>query len=212
VKCYYDLYTRPADRDALIELLESAKRLGYCLLGVEYEGDWKEAKSLSQEIGIRIVRVVVLEGDSRSEVARSLPGKPRNALFFVKATNQDVARYASANKKFAGFLAVPGQERLIDRSTKTLFHERGWGIVLVTLNRLLSERKSRRTWRYYYLALRRAYAYKIDLALVSAARTGSELWHPLSAIGVGELFGVPAEYTASWLTSHPARIVSILTR
>lgn len=212
MKCYYDLYVKPQSREALVGLLQAAKRLGYCLLGVEYSGEWGEVESLSKEIGVRTVRVLVLEGDTRRELARRLAGVTRNTLFFAKGVNQDVARYSSVNKKFAGFLAVPGQERLVDRSTKKLFHERGWGIVLVSLNHLLSEERNRRIWRYYYLSLRRAYAYKVDLALVSAAESAGGLWHPLSAMGVGELFGVPAEYAASWLTSHPARIMDVFTR
>lgn len=211
MKCYIDLYTRPRDAGSLREILEAAGSMGYCLVGVEYAGDWGEAKRISKEAGVDIVRVAVVEGASRREVASKLAGERGGSLLFVKGVNQDVARYSSSNKKFAGFVAVPGMERLVDRSTRTLFHERGWGLVLVPLDLLIMGR-GRSVWRYYYLVLRRAYAYRVDLALVSAARTAGELWHPLSAIGVGELFGVPAEYASSWLTSSPARLIDLMRR
>lgn len=212
MKCYIDLYTKPSSNEALQGILREARRLGYCLLGVEYQGDWGVVEAAAGEAGVRVARVSVVEGESRSEVAGRSAGAPPGTLLFVKGVNRETARYASVNKRYSGFMVVPGQESLVDRSTKTLFQERGWGLVLIDLSRLLSPSPARGVWRYYYLSMKRAYAYRLDAALVSGANGPGELWHPLSAIGVAELFGVPAEYAEGWLTSHPARVAGTLRR
>lgn len=212
MKCYIDLYTRPSSDEALHDVLREGKRLGYCLLGVDYHGDWEVVEAAGREAGVRVVRVTVLEGSSRGEVAKRSASAPQGSLLFVKGVNRETARYASVNKRYTGFIVVPGQESLVDRSTKTLFQERGWGLVLIDLSHLLSPSRARGVWRYYYLSMRRAYAYRLDAALVSGATGPDGLWHPLSAIGVAELFGVPAEYAGAWLTIHPARVAGTLTR
>jgi len=207
--CYIDLLVRPRTPEDAAEIVVAAKRLGYCLLGVEAPDDvFDIARSEASRHGLKVIRVYTAPGAKRAEVAKSLESAPRGrVLRLALPKGADAARYAGANKKLAGFVVEPGQERLVDRSTRRLFMERGWGIVVIPLVYLLREPYSLRTWKYYYVALRRGYAYSVDLALASGARDERELWHPYSAAGVGELVGVPWEVSILWLTSSPARII-----
>jgi len=208
-RCYTDLLVRPRDAGEASRIVEVARRLGYCILGVEAEDPlFKAMLGEAERAGLRLVRVYTAPGSKRSEVARSLEGAPRRGVLKLAVPKApDAARYAGANKKLAGFIVEPGMERLVDRSTRRLFMERGWGIVVVALDHLLRDPRSLRTWKFYYVALRRAYAYGVDLALASGARSWRELWHPYSAAGVGELVGVPWEAAVTWLTSSPARVL-----
>jgi len=207
--CYIDLLVRPRDAKESSRIVEAAGRLGYCILGIEGPDDvFEAARSQASQHGLRVVRVYTAPGAKRAEIARSLESAPRGKVLRLAVPKAaDAARYAGANKKLAGFVVEPGQERLVDRSTRRLFMERGWGIVVVPLVHLVRDPYSLRTWKYYYVALRRGYAYSVDLALASGARDAGELWYPYSAAGVGELVGVPWEASILWLTSSPARIL-----
>jgi len=207
--CYIDLLVQPKGPEEAVKIVETARRLGYCLLGVEASDEvFDTVKKEANRHGLRVVRVYTASGARRADVARNLESAPRGRVLRLAVPKAaDAARYAGANKKLAGFVVEPGQERLVDRSTRRLFMERGWGIVVVPLVYLLREPYSVRTWKYYYVALRRGYAYGVDLALASGARDAGDLWHPYSAAGVGELVGVPWEVSVLWLTSSPARII-----
>ncbi len=208
-RCFIDLLVTPPSPNEGRSIVEAAARLGYCVLGVE-AGD--ETVSTMQEVGgslgLGIVRVFTAPGARRSEVARALEGAPKGRVLKLAVPKApDAARYAGANKKLAGFLLSPGLERLVDRSTRRLFMERGWGIVVLPLIHLLRNPGSARTWRFYYVAMRRAYAYGVEMALASGARNPRELWHPYSAAGIAEIVGVPWEAASLWLTSSPARVI-----
>ena len=204
--CYIDFYTNPPNDEALERILLEADKLGYCKIGAPH--------NLKPGIAGRVehLPLILIEASTRRDVARALariPGKKR-AIVLVKPQGLDAARYACVNKRIAGLLLEPGGEKFVDRSTANLFRERGWGIVVVPLAYIAEAPKSRRIWRFYYLTLRKAYAYGINVALASGATSEWELWHPYSAAGVAELFGIPGDYARLWLSSAPASLLSAL--
>ncbi len=199
---FINTLTRP-NYPEVERLLEAASRLGYCLVGVARRPGEKPVEASRGRA--RAVSVYVVEGESRRDVALALERVPRGYPVIVEAKAVDAARYASVNKRVLGFIVRPGSEKLVDRSTSRLFRERGWGLVAVPLPTSYRDPFSRRAWRALYVALRRAFAYGIDVALVSEAVDHMALWHPRSAAGVGEVVGVPWEVSASWVSSSPAR-------
>ncbi len=212
--CYIDLYTNPSDLENLERILVKAKRLGYCVIGVD--DDLRIRYGLEEvdtsNVNVRIVWITLIEASTRREAYKKLASKKRvkKNLAIVKPKGIDAARYAGTSKKLAGLLVEPGGERFVDRSTSILFRERGWGTVIVPLLPLTSIPKSRKIWRFYYLVFRRAYAYGINLSLASGARNPGELWHPYSAAGVASLFGIPGEYSRTWLSSSPSTLLDKL--
>ncbi len=204
--CFYDVLTCPRDNEASIRLVESAKRLGFCGIGLATRPD-KGIEERARNLDIKVVFAAILDGAKRRDVARQYEALKHEGyrLFIVRPGSVDVARYASANKKYHGFIVSLGFERLVDRSTSRLFRERGWGIAVVSLDHLLRRGAgSRRAWRYYFISLRRGLAYGVPLALASCARDPSDLWHPASILGVAEVVGVPAEVAASWISRIPS--------
>ncbi len=209
--CYTDFYVNPQDPDVLEGIIEKLKKLGYCRVGIDY----RFYKSINLErinrYGISLFWVNIIEASTRKEAARKLSssGKAGKPLNLVVARNINVARYASVNKRFAGLYLLPGHEKYVDKSTFKLFKERGWGVLVFPLRFLLEPVKSRRTWRFYYIGFRRAYAYGISIALASAATNPGEVWHPYSAAGVASLFGIPGEIGRIWLSSSPLSVLSV---
>ncbi len=204
--CYVDIYTNPPNDEAFERILVEAEKLGYCKVGAPYNLKPRGARRVEH------LPLFLVEASTRREVARALariPVKGR-AIVLVKPQGLDAARYACVNKRVAGLLLEPGGERFVDRSTANLFRERGWGIVVVPLTYIAEAPRSRRIWRFYYLALRKAYAYGISVALASGASSEWGLWHPYSAAGVAELFGIPGDYARLWLSSSPASLLSAL--
>ncbi len=208
MSCFIDLYTEPVNVDNAVDIVRHARRLGYCIIGMKPldPSEWNRIADEGLKVGVRVVKVYLVKGSNRGEVASRAVKAPRGAILVAEARSQEVARYASVNKRFAGYVVVPGMERIVDRSTRNLFRERGWGIAIVLLRYLL-EKRDKATWRYYYLSLRRGFAYNVDVALASGARDSSELWHPMSAAGVATIVGIPGEYARLWLTSAPARVI-----
>ncbi len=149
--------------------------------------------------------LVVVSGRVRREVARALEKVPPRTPVIVDPGGLDAARYASVNKRVIGFLLRRGSEKLVDRSTRRLFQERGWGVVVVSLRHAVEDPSSPGVWRYYYLAFRRAQAYGVDLALASMARGPLEAWHPESAASLAVLAGASREHALPWLSSSLPR-------
>ncbi|MCE4600692.1 MAG: hypothetical protein F7C38_03925 [Desulfurococcales archaeon] len=213
MSCFIDLYTEPVNVDDAVDIVRYAGRLGYCIVGMRPfdPSDWSRIVDEGLKVGVKMVKVYRVKGSNRGDVAGRAAKAPRGVILVAEAKSQEIARYASVNKRFAGYIVVPGMERIVDRSTRNLFRERGWGVVIVLLRYLLGKR-DKATWRYYYLSLRRGFAYNVDIALASGARDSSELWHPMSAAGVASIVGVPGEYARLWLTSAPARLIDAFQR
>ena len=149
--------------------------------------------------------IVIVRGRVRREVARALERVPGKTPVLVDPEGLDAARYASVNKRVLGFLLRRGSEKLVDRSTRRLFRERGWGIIVVSLRYAVEDSSSLGVWRYYYLAFRRAQAYRVDLALASMARRLEEVWHPESSTSMAVLAGSSRELAIPWVSSSLPR-------
>jgi len=190
--CYIDLLASPSSAEAAASILRVARRMGYCRL---YSPGGFEG----------FEEIAVVRGASRRDVARALSSVPRGIPVLVEPASVDAARYASVNKRVLGIIVRPGLERLVDRSTKRLFDERGWGMVVFPLSTLYTSPYSARAWRFTSVFLRRAFAYGIDVGFASEAVDELALWHPMHVAGVAETVGVPGEVALSWLSSAPAR-------
>ena len=213
MKAYIDFYIKPMRQSEIEKMFARLKGLGYAKVGVDSSLYNKiNIKKIGEKYGVRVFWINLIEATNRREAARKLSmiEKTPNALNLIHARGVDAARYAGTSKKLAGMLLEPGYEKFVDKSTAKLFRDRGWGIIVIPLKYLLGAPKSRRIWRFYYLSLRRAYAYNINISLASAASTPEELWHPYSAAGVASLFGVPGEFARLWLSSSPQGLLSIL--
>jgi len=195
LKCYYDMLVRPRSYTILERIAALAKRMGYCKLGVE--GNFAPSEML--------VRVSILKGAKRADIARLLSNVPRGSIPIVDPEGLDAARYASVNKRVLGFIVRPGMERLVDRSTRRLFEERGWGLVVVPLSSVASNPFSRRQWKFVATVMRRAFAYGIDLAFASEAADPLDLWHPMHIVGLAETVDVPGVMVKTWLSSSVSR-------
>ncbi len=191
---YYDLSIHDVSR----ETLALARRLGYKLVGSE--------NSAEAEDIVRIVRRVHVKGSTRRDIARALSNiRTGRALVVVEPLSMEAARYAAVNKSVHVIRVAPGMHRVIDRSTKRLFEERGWGALEVTLRPAALRHRS---WmRYLYISLRKAYSLDIPLVVVSDARSRWELWHPRSIAGLAEVAGIPGDAALAWFSNSARRVV-----
>lgn len=208
VACFIDLSVRPGSLDDFKEIARTAKDMGICVLGLDCEGlelSVGEARSLSEDLGVAIVCRAVLRGSRRREIAVKLRSINRNTLIVVEAETLDVARYAAVKKSVDIIRATPESYDLIDRSQARLFRERGWGAIEISLKPVLKNPVS--TLPRLIPALRRAYAYGIDLILVSDASNPYELIHPRSAAGIASLAGIPGDYALSYVSTVPRSIL-----
>ncbi len=193
---YYDLsIANPTD-----ETLATARRLGYTIVGSQKEpGDAK---------GVRVVRRIHVKGSTRKEIAKALSKTVREkVLVVVEPLSLEAARYAAVNKRVHLIRVAPGLQRIIDRSTKRLFEERGWGAIELTLKPATLDEKG--WFRYLYISLRKAYSLDIPVVLVSDAESRWELWHPRSVAGLAELAGIPGDAALSWFHNSARRIVTV---
>jgi len=207
---YADLSLRPQSTGDALELLREAARLGYKLIAIEEleELDKERISEESSKRGLTVVWRRTIASENRRgfrEAARGRVGR----LMVAEPLSLEAARFAASSKSFHLLRITPGMERLIDRSTKRLFSERGWGAIEVSL-RLLLNNWGPREWRYYSVSLRRAHAYGLTTVIVSDASRPEELWHPYSVIGVSAIAGLPGPLARRSITSAPRVVASML--
>ncbi len=208
VACFVDLSVRPGSLDDFKEIARTAKDMGICVLGLDCESlelSVDEARSLSEKLGVVMVCRAVLKGSRRRDIAVKLRSTNRNTLIVVEAETLDVARYAAVKKSIDIIRVTPESYNLIDRSQARLFRERGWGAIEISLKPVLEDPES--ALPRLIPALRRAYAYGIDLILVSDASNPYELIHPRSAAGIASLAGIPGDYALSYVSTVPRSIL-----
>ncbi|MEB3787810.1 MAG: hypothetical protein GSR78_03540 [Desulfurococcales archaeon] len=194
---YYDLsIINPTS-----ETLAAARRLGYTIVGSQKEPGGDEV--------VKVVRRVHVKGSTRKEIARALGKTVKGeVLVVVEPLSLEAARYAAVNKKVHLIRVAPGMQRIIDRSTKRLFEERGWGAIELTLKPATLGEKG--WFRYLYISLRKAYSLDIPVVVVSDAESEWELWHPRSAAGLAELAGIPGDAALSWFHNSARRIITMV--
>lgn len=186
-----------------------ARRLGFNAVAVEFvEGLGEdELEEASSRHGVRVYTRVTLRASTRREARRAYDSAPRADIVVLEAEGLDAARYGAV-KEFIHLVRItPGMEKAVDRSQARLLREKGWGGIEVSLAYARRFWRDPSTWRFYQLVLRRAFAYDINVVLVSDASSVDELWSPHSAAGVAEATGVPGDYALTWMSSVPASII-----
>jgi len=208
---FADLYIKPKSTDEALNMIARARSMKIGLLGIDAGSiiDSDEVNRQASRLGVKIYYIYVVEGERRSEIARHVRRAPRNAIITVTPWSIDAARYAAVNKRVHIIRIPPGMERIVDRSTAKLFRDRGWGAVELVLRNLLSSWRDSEGWRHYYLAMRRAYAYGLNVVLSSGAEYQHEMWHPYQMAGIASLAGVPGEHALTWVSSTPSYIASL---
>lgn len=182
--------------------------MGYSLLGIERNAsiDWDRLLSVAAEKKIKILGVVIVSGSTRAEMRRSMEeSKGKGELVVAAPRSLDALRYSSVRKEIHLVKIVRGMEKYVDASQATLFRNRGWGAVEVSLSEL---------WRsggvsFLYEVMRRAYELKVDLVVTSGATSAEELWSPQAVIGLISSFSISRMKALSWITSVPARIAEL---
>ncbi len=207
---FTDLYIRPDNTIEALNMISYAKRMKIGMIGIDLRSDidLDKVTEYAGKLGIRIIYRYDVEGKRRSEIAKLLRRAPRNAIVTIIPQSIDAARYAAVNKRVHMIRIPLGMEKIADKSTAKLFRDRGWGAIEVVLHYLLGSQRNNK-WKHYYVTLRRAYSYNINVVLSSGARNIHEMWHPYQMAGIASLAGVPGEHAITWVSSVPAYITQI---
>ena len=217
---YIDTCMRPSNTEDALGILRDASKLGYKALVFEYDEfvDMSAVARAADERGIRIFwRITVRAGDRKS-IKKALGSRPsRVSLVALEPLSYEAARYAARSRSIHILTIGPGMEKYIDRSTLTLFEQRGWGLAeiqLTGLSDLLVDPPARAEQRlkHVFVAMRKAAGYGIPASVASCAETRWDLVHPQHVAGIASLAGVPPEVSVRWLTVDPARMLSVALR
>ncbi len=189
--------------DDVESTLRIARRMGYSHLGVPVDV-YDDVKEAAGRLGLKLVPRIHIVAESASDV-KPIRGR---GVVVVEPLSLEAARRAAVARGVHLLRVRPGMQRVIDRSTFRLFKNRGYGAIELSLKHLLDGRTS--TWRWFMVSLRRAYAYGLDLVLVSDSHSLWELWHPRSIEGLAELAGIPGKVGLSWVSNVPGSIASLV--
>ncbi len=202
---FADLCIRPASHKEAVHMIRTLIGFGYRIIGVEARNDIN-IESLRKEFGGGILQRITLRVNNKKEFNRVVSKKlvNNNIIVSVETRSLEVARLAAVSKKVDLLTLVPGLEKAVDKSTRTLLSQKGFGGIEIVLSYITRNKENRshiRVWKYYYQSLRRASGYMIPATVSSCAESVFELWHPMQIVGFASLFDVPMEITRSWITN-----------
>lgn len=205
----FDLWIRIEDRNALTELVNMAKKLGYTVLGIECLGNYGQVleSSLKRLKGIKLLKRITIISSNESEVKHSLRGIKLNYdVVAVKPLSYQVARLAARDGRIDLVVADKESLKFIDLSEIRLL-EKFKGAIEIPLNQLLvpSEVLLSKLIRKLRLISR----YDVPLVLSSGAKSPYELWHPLHIVGLMTMLGLPESKVWESLTITPKNLVII---
>lgn len=186
-------------------MLRRAKELRFSRLSLELsEGlEWEEVERAAEELGLRVVPRVTVEGSTRAEMRRALDKVARRGVITAaRPKSLDALRYSSVSKSVHLIRVEQEVERFIDRSEARLFRSRGWGALELSLGGLSGRRLA-----LLYEISHKAHALDLNLVISSDASSPQDMWSPLSVIGLLSSFGIPAWRAKSWLTSVPSYVI-----
>lgn len=199
-----DLWVKAKDKNALMKIIEVAKRLGYNALGIEYTD-----KSIVQELetikDVRILKRITITSSSDLEIKRSLRGiKLKYDIVAVKPLSYQAARFAARDGRVDLIVADKESLRFIDLSEIRLL-ERFNGAIEIPLKQLLGLKE--RILAQFVRRIRLITRYDAPLVLSSSAETFHELWHPLQIIGLMNILGLPETKAWEALTITPKQLI-----
>ena len=214
-RVFVDLCARPSTVEDAVNMLALYSRLNYKIVAFE-KSPWLDTTRIEKaadDVGIRVVWRRTLRASRPREIQRQLKGLERDELIAVAAETLEAARFAARNKRVHILTVSPGMERIVDRSTLTLFQQRGWGVVEVHLLPVLvatmePERRLDYTLRAMFTIFRRAVGYNLPLVISSCSNSPWLLPHPLHIIGLAALGDIPEEVSIQWITANPLNIIS----
>ena len=165
------------------------------------EGEAGRLKSVAARYGIEVIPRVHVVADTARDLAR-IRGR---GLVVVEPTSLEAARKAAIMRSVRVIRVRPGMQRIVDRSTARLLRSRGGGAIELSLASL--SRGGVGSWRWFTVSLRRAFAYGIDVVLVSDSETRWDVWHPRHIEGLASLAGIPHKLGLSWISNTPRSLL-----
>jgi RNase P/RNase MRP subunit p30 len=200
---FLDFSIKPTDDSKTLEILRGLARLGYCVALVELSGEALErVLKEARKLGLVVVPMITIRASTRRELDSMLSRVPRGAVVSVEPLSVEAARRAAVSKAVDSIRVPPGLETIVDRSTRRLFAEKGWGVIEVSMRHLIERGLS--AWRHYYLVFRRAYVSGLGVVVASDAGEPWQLWHPMHLIGLMAAAGIPRPRALSWLSGSEA--------
>jgi RNase P/RNase MRP subunit p30 len=202
-RVFFDFRVVPESAGELGRMLRAMRRLGYRIVVLDLDSnvDPREARSMAEALGIRLLTRVTVRASTRREARAGLEEAPRADIVVLEATGLDAARYAAANKRIHAIRVTPGGERAVDRGEARILRAKGFGGVEVSLRYAL-EGPGERKLRFYHTVFRRAFAYRLPLLLSSDASSIYDLWEPRSAAAfASRVSGVPYPAALRWVST-----------
>ena len=203
---FVDLSIKPKDEKTLMEMLSFLKdKLDVSVVGIEYGNLCEKSKELEDKIGIRVVCVIELKGNTRRDIAKELlKARKVKGLKVGVASTLDTARYTAIKSEIDIVKLEPKAYKFIDKSQSLLLKRKERKPIELSLKEVL---KDPRKLPDLLNAIRRAFSYDIDLILVSDASRVQELIHPLSMASIAGLAGVPEPLMFSYISTIPLSII-----
>ena len=213
-RVYVDTCIRPSSTDDALEIIGVLASLGYRAVIVERDEmiDPTKVEKRARELGLLIAWRRTGRASGRKSARRHAEAARGDVVAVIPLT-QEAARYAAQSRSIHIIVAEPGLERLVDRSTLTLFRQRGWGLVEIPLSYVLdaareSEHRLEVVLRHVFTAFRRAAGYGVPLGIASCAENRWGVFHPFHIVGLASLAGVPEEVSLRWLSEYPLRLLA----